>query len=64
LPAGRLIGATDPSGQKRKPQHPVSIADLFATIIARMGVESQKEVITPIGRPMAYCEGQPIPELL
>ncbi len=64
LPAGRLIGATDPSGQKRKPLHPVSIADLFATIIARMGVESQKEVITPIGRPMAYCEGQPIPELL
>ena len=64
LAAGHVLGATDPTGQKRKPEQPVSIADLFATLLARMGVEYGKEVITPIGRPMAYCEGSPIPGLL
>jgi hypothetical protein len=64
LAAGRLLGATDPTGRKRKPDQPVEIADLFATVISRMGVEYGKEVITPIGRPMAYCEGTPIPGLL
>jgi len=64
LAAGRLLGATDPTGKQRKPDQPVEIADLFATVISRMGVEFGKEVITPIGRPMAYCEGTPIPGLL
>ena len=64
LAAGRLLGATDPTGRKRKPDQPVEIADLFATVFSRMGVEYGKEVITPIGRPMAYCEGTPIPGLL
>ena len=64
LAAGRLLGATDPTGRKRKPDQPVEIADLFATVMSRMGVEFGKEVITPIGRPMAYSEGTPIPRLL
>ena len=64
LAAGRLLGATDPTGKQRKPDQPVEIADLFATVISTMGVEVGKEVITPIGRPMAYCEGTPIPGLL
>ena len=64
LASGRVIGATDPTGAKRKPTDPVEIADLFATILARLGVEHDREVITPIGRPIAYCEGQPLPALL
>jgi len=64
LAAGRRLGATDPTGKKRKPDQPVEIADLFATVMSRMGVEFGKEVITPIGRPMAYSEGTPIPGLL
>ena len=64
LAAGRVLGATDPTGHKRKPTRPVEIADLLATILSRMGVEYDKETITPIGRPMAYCEGTPIPGLL
>ena len=64
LASGRVLGATDPTGRNRKPTQPVKIADLFATILSRMGVEHDKEMITPIGRPMAYCEGNPIPGLL
>ncbi len=64
LASGRVLGATDPTGRTRKPTQPVEIADLFATILSRMGVEHDKEMITPIGRPMAYCEGNPIPGLL
>ena len=64
LPAGRILGSTDPTGRKSQPAEPVQIADLFATILRRMGVEHDKEVVTPIGRPMAYCEGKPIPGLL
>ncbi|MDP7277339.1 MAG: DUF1501 domain-containing protein, partial [Planctomycetaceae bacterium] len=64
LPAGRILGGTDPTGRKQQPTQPVSIADLFATILRRMGVEHDKEVMTPVGRPMAYCEGKPVPGLL
>ena len=64
LATGRVLGATDPTGRNRKPTRPIEIADLFATILSRMGVKHDKEMITPIGRPMAYCEGTPIPGLL
>ena len=64
LTAGRVLGATDPTGEKHRPDQPIPITDLFATVLTRMGVQHQKEVITPIGRPMAYCAGKPIPELL
>jgi len=64
LAAGRVLGATDPSGRKRKPDQPIPITDLLATVLSRMGVDHEKKVVTPIGRPMAYCEGTPIPGLL
>jgi len=64
LAAGRVLGATDPTGQKRQPEQPIQIADLYATVLTRMGIQPGKEVITPIGRPMAFCEGSPIPGLL
>lgn len=64
LAAGSVIGETDPEGLSNEPKDPIKIADLYATILDRLGVEYAKEVITPIGRPMKFCEGQPIERLM
>ena len=64
LAGGRVLGQTDPEGKKRRPVDPVQVTDLYATILRQMGVAYDKEVITPIGRPMAYCEGTPLERLL
>ncbi len=64
LRSGVLIGATDPSGAKKKPQDPIEVPDLYATILIQLGVAFDKEIITPIGRPLALCEGRPIAQLL
>lgn len=60
LPAGRVLGATDPEGVQKNPTDPVEIADLYATILNRLGVDYERELITPIGRPMKLCAGKPI----
>ena len=64
LATGRVIGATDPTGEKTAPTDPVSIQDLFATIIAQFGINGAHEMMTPIGRPMKLCEGKPLAALL
>lgn len=64
LARSRVVGQTDPEGKKNKPVNPIQLTDLFATILQQMGVASDKEVITPIGRPMAYCAGTPLKQLL
>ena len=61
---GLVIGETDPEGKKTDPSDPIEIYDLFATIMKTLGVEYNKEVTTPIGRPMALCKGKPIERLL
>lgn len=64
LRSGVVIGATDPTGEKTEPVDPVEVRDLYATILHVMGVDHEKEVITPIGRPMAFSDGQPIAKLI
>ena len=64
LRKGVLIGETDPNGEETKPKDPIEVADLYATILARLGVDYEKEVITPIGRPMKLCAGRPIERLV
>ncbi len=61
---GLVIGETDSEGKKMDPSDPIEIYDLFATIMKTLGVEYNKEVTTPIGRPMALCKGKPIERLL
>ena len=63
LSSGLVIGETDPEGEAKQPKDPIEVADLYATILNRLGVEYAKEVITPIGRPMKFCAGQPIERL-
>ncbi len=64
LTNGAVIGATDPQNTKHDPSDPILVPDLYATILNLFGVEYNKEVITPIGRPMAYSSGKPITRLL
>jgi hypothetical protein len=63
LRAGVVIGETDPTGTKKDPADPVEIQDLYATILKTLGVDYQREFITPIGRPMAFSKGTPIARL-
>ena len=70
IQGGRVIGETSPTPDRKetkpkkllKNSHPVE--DIHATILSQMGVDYEQELDTPIGRPMAVCEGQPIKELL
>jgi hypothetical protein len=64
LQTGAVVGATDPEGQKKEPERPVSIADLYTTILQRMGVDASKEINTPIGRPIKLSEGEAVKELM
>jgi uncharacterized protein (DUF1501 family) len=63
LPAGRVIGATDPHGEAPV-DRPVRPEDLAWTLLSRLGVDSNREFRTPDGRPMRLlASGGPIPGL-
>ena len=70
IQGGRVIGETssNPKPDEKKPKallkesHPVE--DIHATILSQMGIDYEKELDTPIGRPLAVCEGNPIKKLL
>ena len=64
IAVGQVVGATDPEGLARRPDDPVEIADLSATVLAALGIDFAREVATPIGRPMRYASGTPLPRLL
>ncbi len=64
LPRGTVIGSTDPEGEKKTPDDPIEVPDLYATILEALGVDYAREIITPVGRPMALCQGSPIERLL
>ena len=74
LASGVVIGKTDPElstdSQNRreraeiKPEDPVEIPELYATILSRLGLDPSDEVMTPIGRPIAWVDGSPLERLL
>lgn len=55
---GRVIGSTDPEGEKKEPVNPVHVEDLHATIQDLFGIDFSKEITTPVGRPMALSKGE------
>jgi hypothetical protein len=61
---GLVIGETDPAGKTIDPKDPVEVADLYATVLKSLGVTWNREVSTPVGRPMKLCEGKPLDRLL
>jgi hypothetical protein len=63
LPAGLIHGRTDRHAAEVT-EHPVSPADLTATIFHLLGVDPRTPIPDPQGRPFTLSEGRPITELL
>ncbi|MBL9139533.1 MAG: DUF1501 domain-containing protein [Verrucomicrobiales bacterium] len=61
---GQVLGATDPTGERREPSQPVGVADLHATLHAALGINPEKEIVTPVGRPIALSDGRVLRSLL
>ena len=61
---GHVVGASDPEGEKKEPDRPVKVQDIHATIQHTLGINPEKELITPVGRPLALSDGEVIHELL
>ena len=60
---GKVIGATDKDGAQAI-EHPVAPADVAATILTALGIDPQKQLRTPDGRPVEILEhGKPIEAL-
>jgi hypothetical protein len=57
-------GKNDAQKAKPKPVTPITIPQLYATIMHTMGINSEKEIITPIGRPIRFADAGPVPSLL
>lgn len=52
------------SGKKMEAADPVQVPELCATILAVMGIDARREVMTPIGRPMRFADALPSRRLL
>jgi uncharacterized protein (DUF1501 family) len=63
ISGGRVYGASDEKGMFVK-DNPVEAADLTATIYRKLGVDSNKEYISNIGRPIKISKGKPLDFLL
>lgn len=67
---GCAIGESSPDVPEGSEKHwkhvvqPHSIADVHATIFQALGIDYRQQIVTPIGRPIRLCEGEPIRELL
>ncbi|MCA8987614.1 MAG: DUF1501 domain-containing protein [Planctomycetaceae bacterium] len=59
-----VIGETDPTGKATEPVNPVKVQDLYATILTQLQIDPAHEMMTPIGRPLAICDGAPLELLL
>lgn len=61
---GLVVGETDPTGAKQRPGEPVNVADIHATIQYALGIDSDKKLMTPVGRPMKLSEGLVLDKIL
>lgn len=63
LRSGVCLGETDPAGEK-DPADAIAAGDLCATLLQALGVQREREFVTPEGRPVKLNEGTPIARLL
>ncbi len=61
---GLAIGETDPTGESKEPAGKVTVEDIHTTIFHRLGIDTDYEFMTPIGRPIAVSEGRIIREIV
>ncbi len=64
IAGGRVIGETDPEGEKEEASDKVTVDDLHATIHKALGIDSSFEMMTPLNRPIPLSEGNPVRKLL
>lgn len=60
---GQVLGATEAGGDAIK-DRPVSEKDLFQTVYRTLGIDSNKEAMSPIGRPIKPVDGGTVVEEL
>ena len=58
LPGGQVIGETDPTGGKLAYDAGISVADVHASLLHRLGINPAHEIRTPIGRPVKLSDGR------
>jgi hypothetical protein len=56
IKGGRVIGATDASGETVT-ERPVTEKDIFQTVYKSLGINGSKENMSPIGRPIKLVDG-------
>ncbi len=60
---GTVIGSSDEDGYRPK-DRPVQVADIHASLCHALGIDPNKEVMTPLRRPMKLVDGgKPVTEL-
>ncbi len=70
IKGGRVIGETSPTpdldaeDKTKVLRDPHNVADVHATILQTLEIEFEKELQTPVGRPMIISQGKVIRELL
>ncbi|MCA9153020.1 MAG: DUF1501 domain-containing protein, partial [Planctomycetales bacterium] len=52
------IGETDPEGSKLDYEQGITVADIHASLLHRLGIKPEHELMTPIGRPMKLSDGR------
>lgn len=61
---GQVVGATDPSGEKREPTEGVGVEDLAATVLTALGLDCAEQLESAEGRPVALSNGKPVKQVL
>ena len=56
IKGGQVIGSSDENGEQPK-DRPVQVPDLHATFCHALGIDPEKEVMTPLARPMKLVDG-------
>jgi hypothetical protein len=63
---GTVIGSTDPEGKEKNPSDPVTVGDLYATVLTAVGIDPGELNQTKIGRTVPFAEenSKPVKGLL
>jgi hypothetical protein len=70
IAGGRVLGQTSPAPKLSETDRLQDLADhcyvedIHATILHALGIDFAQEVMTPIGRPMAFSKGKVLSQLL
>ena len=63
IKGGTVIGSSDKNGEQPE-DRPVQVADIHATLCHALGIDHEKEVMTPLQRPMKLVDGgEPVTEM-